>query len=126
VADRLLEHHPRRRGDQALTAERIADRPEQGGRAGQVEHPDIDSGGREHVGDGDIVGGLGQVDADEPQPVQEAVDGVAVEQLGGHESAQFSLDLVAVARLVEARPRHGDDSGVGGQLAVPVAQVQRG
>jgi hypothetical protein len=30
------------------------------------------------------------------------------------------------ARLVKARARHGDDSGVGGQLAVAVAQVERG
>jgi hypothetical protein len=36
------------------------------------------------------------------------------------------LDLVAVAGLVEAGPGHGDDSGVGGQLAVAVAQIQRG
>ena len=48
-----------------------------------------------------------------------------VEQLGGDESAQLSVDLVAVAGLVETGPGHGDDSGVGGQLAIPVAQVQR-
>jgi hypothetical protein len=51
---------------------------------------------------------------------------LAVEQLGLHESAQFSLDLVAVAGLVETGSCHRDDSGVGGQLAVTVAQVQRG
>jgi hypothetical protein len=33
---------------------------------------------------------------------------------------------VAVTGLVEAGARHRDDSGVGGQLAVTVAQVQRG
>ena len=126
MADRLLEHHPRRRRDQTLPAKRIADRPEQGGSAGQVEHPDVDRRGRQHVGDGRVVAGLGQVDADEPQPGQEAVDGFAVEQLGGNEPAQFSLDFVAVAGLIEARPRDGDDSGVGGQLAVPVTQVKRG
>ena len=49
----------------------------------------------------------------------------AVEQLGDDESAQFSVDFVAIPALVEAGPGHGDDSGVGGQLAVPVAQVQR-
>ena len=57
---------------------------------------------------------------------QEAVDGVRVDQLGGDESAQLRLDFVAVAGLVEAGPRHRDDSGVGGELAVPVAQVERG
>ena len=112
-------------GDQALPAEGIADRPEQRRRAGQVEDADVDRRRRQDVGDGRVVGGLGQVDADESQPRQEAVDGGGVEQLGGDESAQFSVDLVAVAGLVEAGPGDGDDPGVGGELAVPVAQVQR-
>ena len=59
------------------------------------------------------------------QPAQEAIDGIAVHRVGGHEASQFSVDLVAVARLVQARPGNGDHSGVGTELAVPVAQVQR-
>ena len=107
-----------------MPAEGVADRPEQRRRAGQVEDPDVDGGWRKDVGDGRVIRGLGQVDADEPQPCQEAVDGVGVEQLGGDESAQLGADLVAIAGLVEPGPGHGDDPGVGGQLAVPVAQVQ--
>ena len=79
VPDRLLQHNPRVGGDQALTAEGSADRPEQRRRARQVEDPDVDGRRRKDVGDGRVVGGLGQVDADEPQPCQEAVDGGGVE-----------------------------------------------
>ena len=80
----------------------------------------------EHVRHSDEVRGLGQVDTDEPQARQKSVDGIGVEQFGGDESAQLRLDLVAVAGFVEPGPGHRDDPGVGGQLAVPVAQVQRG
>ena len=126
VADRLLEHHPRRAVTRPMLAEALADRPEQRGCARPGRTPGCrPRTGDEHVGDGHVVAGLGQVDADEPQPCQEPVDGVGVEQVGGDESAQFSADFVAVAGVVEIGPGHGDDSGVGGQLAVPVAQVQR-
>ncbi len=80
--DRLLQHHPRRLGDHALAAQRVTDGAEQRRRARQVKHPDVDDRGRQHVGDGSVFGRFGQVDADEPQTRQEAVDGRGVEQLG--------------------------------------------
>ena len=67
-----------------------------------------------------VVGGFGQVDADESQARKEAVDGGGVQQLGGDESAQFSVDLMAVTGLVQASPGHGDDPRVGGELAIAV------
>jgi hypothetical protein len=87
---------------------------------------DVDGRARQHIGDGRVVGGLGEVDADEAEPSQEAVDRLGIEQLSCDESAQLSMDLVAVSRLVEPGPGHGDDSGVGAQFAVAVTQVERG
>ena len=125
AADRLFQHHPRRRCDHALPAQGVTDGAEQRGRAGQVKHPDVDGRFRQQRGDRAELLGRRQVDAGEPQPGKEAFDGLVVELVRRDESAQLGADLVAIAGLVEPGPGHGDDSGVGGQLAIPVAQVQR-
>ena len=49
-----------------------------------------------------------------------------VELVGAHEARELAADLVAVAGVVEAGAGQGDDAGLGGQLAVAVAQVEGG
>ena len=66
------------------------------------------------------------VDADVGEAGDEAVEDGVVELVGAHEARQLAADLVAVAGDVEPGAGQGHDPGLGGELAVAVAEVEGG
>ena len=126
LADRLLQDHPRRFIDQVVGGQMFGDRAEQARRAGQVVHPDLARVGRQQSGQLTPVRGVGEINARVLQTGKKTVNDLIVEDVCGDESAQLAAHFVAVARLVEAGTRRGDDAGVRRELAIPVAQVKGG
>jgi hypothetical protein len=127
VPDRLLEHHTGRFVDQAVLGETGADGPEQPRRAGEVEHPDpLLPLMLENPAELRPIRGLGEVESQVGQAIEEALDGRGIEFLGGDETGQLTGDLVAVPLLAQARAGDPDNAGTAGQLAVAVSEVQRG
>ena len=126
VPDRLLQHDPGHLVDQAVLGQACRDGAEEAGCAGQVVDPDaagVDV--PEPLGERAPVG-LVDVDADVLEAGDELFGRLGVEVGGGHEAGQLAADLVAVAVVVEACSRRGDDADVGGQLPVAVALVEGG
>ena len=85
MADRLLHHHAGALVDDADLLEAAADRAEQQGRDGEVEHPDgvLVAGPvlEQAVQDVPVVG-RGDVERDVVEAVEEPVDGDRVEVVG--------------------------------------------
>ncbi len=105
----------------------LRDRAEQARGASQVEDPHLARvGARQQRSQLIPVVCAGKVDARVVQPGKEAMNGLIIKGVGGDEPAQFAAHFVAVTGFIEPSAGYGDDAGVGGELAVPVAQVQRG
>ena len=108
-----------------MLGEPPADRPEQGRTDGEVEDADpVDVGQlRDQLGPARLVL---DVDGDVGEAGHEALDDGLVELAGADEAGELAADLVAVAGVVETGAGQRDDPRLGGQLTVPVAQVEGG
>ena len=121
VADRLLQHDPGRGVDQPVGRGPRADRAEQPWRAGEVEHADA-RGVAECRGERGPVGVVDHVQRDVVQPREEPGAG----RVGriADVPLQLGVDLVAEARVVEARAGDREDPRLVRQLAVAITEVE--
>jgi hypothetical protein len=111
VADRLLQHDPRRCVHQFVGGQMCRDRSEQAGRAGQIEHPDLAGIGRQQSGQRKPVVGVCEIDARVVQASEESLECLLVDGVLRDEPAQLSSHFAAITANVQSGPRGRDDAG---------------
>ena len=125
VADRLFDHHARRRRHQAVAADAAADRVEEVGADGEIEGADLVAALRKERGQLVPARLAGRIDGDMRQQAEEAGDDRIVAVGRGQELLERLAHgrAVGVVRNLAARDR--DDAAAVGDLAVLQAVVER-